>query len=89
MREIVHTSQFKRDFKKLRLSDQDEARLLEVIDALIDDKPIPVRYRDHGLTGNWIGCRECHLKPDILLIYKPEGNVVKFMRIGSHSSLFR
>lgn len=89
MREIVHTSQFKRDFKKLRLSDQDEARLLEVIDAMIDDKPIPVRYRDHGLTGNWIGCRECHLKPDILLIYKPEGNVVKFMRIGSHSSLFR
>lgn len=89
MREIVHTSQFKRDFKKLRLSDQDEARLLEVIDALIDDKPIPVRYRDHGLTGNWIGCRECHPKPDILLIYKPEGNVVKFMRIGSHSSLFR
>lgn len=89
MREIVHTSQFKRDFKKLRLSDQDEARLLEVIDALIDDKPIPVRYRDHGLTGNWIGYRECHLKPDILLIYKPEGNVVKFMRIGSHSSLFR
>lgn len=89
MRELVHTSQFKRDFKKLRLSDEDEARFLEVIDALIDEKPVAAPYRDHALTGNWVGCRECHLKPDLLLIYKLEENTVKLMRMGSHSNLFR
>ena len=61
MREVVHTSQFKRDFRKLRWSDRDEARFLEVVEALIDGKPVAPRYRDHALTGNWVGCRECHL----------------------------
>ncbi|MDX2111868.1 MAG: type II toxin-antitoxin system YafQ family toxin [Verrucomicrobiota bacterium] len=60
-----------------------------MIETLINDNPLAARYRDHALTSNWVGCRECHLKPDLLLIYKPEGQVVKLMRVGSHSNLFR
>lgn len=89
MRTVIHTSQFKRDFKKLRFNAEDESRFLEVIDALIEDRPLVARYRDHTLTGNWLGCRECHLKPDLLLIYIVEADVVKLMRIGSHSKLFK
>lgn len=89
MRGVIHTSQFKRDFKKLRLGDDDESRFLEVIDTLIDGQPLDTRYRDHALTSNWVGCRECHLKPDLLLIYQVEADVVKLIRIGSHSKLFK
>lgn len=50
---------------------------------------MPGRNRDHGLSGNWTGFRECHVKPDLLLIYeKPEG-VLRLVRLGSHSELFR
>lgn len=56
---------------------------------LAADKPLPAKNRDHGLGGNWSGYRECHLKPDVLLIYrKPEG-VLQLVRLGSHSELFR
>lgn len=89
MRTIIHTSQFKRDFKKLRLNAEDESRFLEIMDALIEGRPLEARYRDHLLTGNWLGCRECHLKPDLLLVYIVEADVVKLMRIGSHSKLFK
>jgi len=89
MRAVIYTSQFKRDFKQLRLKKDDECRFVEVVDALIGDAPMDARYRDHALTGNWVGCRECHLKPDLLVIYKPEEDVVKLVRIGSHSNLFR
>ena len=56
---------------------------------MIDETPVAARYRDHALTGNWVGCRECHLKPDLLLIYKLEEDTVQLMRMGSHSNLFR
>ena len=89
MREIVYTSQFKRDYKKIHLSKTDEARFLEIIDMLLSEDNIPARYKDHALIGRWVGCRECHIKPDLLLIYKPEATIVKLMRIGSHSQLFK
>ncbi len=88
MREVLNTAQFKRDFKKLRLNETDEFKFLHVLDALIMDESLNPQLKDHALVGTWIGCRECHLKPDLLLIYKLEEGVVKLMRIGSHSNLF-
>jgi mRNA interferase YafQ len=60
-----------------------------VITLLADDKPLPERNRDHNLTGEWHDFRECHLKPDLLLIYrKPDADVLQLVRMGSHSELF-
>jgi len=63
--------------------------LPEILALLIDDQPLPERNRDHALSGNWTGYRECHIKPDLLLIYKkPSPKVLQLARLGSHSDLF-
>ena len=59
---------------------------------LSTDQPLPVRYRDHVLTGQYAGHRECHLKADVLLIYmkmKPDEHALDLVRLGPHSELFR
>ena len=59
------------------------------IARLAEDQPLPERNRDHPLTGEWDDHRECHLKPDLLLIYrKPDAEVLQLVRLGSHSELF-
>jgi mRNA interferase YafQ len=61
----------------------------EILSLLASDIPLKEKHRDHGLGGNWKGHRECHLKPDLLLIYKkPDANVLRLVRMGSHSELF-
>jgi mRNA interferase YafQ len=66
-----------------------ETLLGEVGNLLAEDKPLPEKHRDHGLSGEWMGHRECHLKPDLLLIYKlPEVETLRFVRMGSHGELF-
>lgn len=90
MRTIERTTAFKRDYKREKRGQHrnlDEA-LGDVVQLLADDKPLPERNRDHGLSGNWSDYRECHIKPDLLLIYrKPEGTL-QLIRLGSHSELF-
>jgi mRNA interferase YafQ len=91
MRQIDLTTQFKRDYRrelkgqhKKYLSDSFE-KFLEI---LANDNPIPSRYSDHPLTGNWKDFRDCHLKPDLILIYKKiEKNSLILVRLGSHSEL--
>jgi len=62
---------------------------LAVISSLAMDMQLPAKYRDHALTGNYTGHRECHLKPDLLLIYKkPDARTLRLVRLGSHSELF-
>ena len=62
---------------------------LGVVSLLIEDAALPERSRDHGLGGEWGDHRECHLKPDLLLIYrKPHAEVLQLVRMGSHSELF-
>ncbi|EFL91706.1 addiction module toxin [Candidatus Regiella insecticola LSR1] len=57
--------------------------------ALANDKPLEPRSRDHDLSGDWAGYRECHIKPDLLLIYRKQGaDTLRLARIGSHSELF-
>ena len=91
MREIVRTTQFKRDFKKVAKSGRYAVSdFLEVIEKLAQDIPLPPHHCDHSLSGEWKGFRECHIKPDWLLIYeKPKGRLILILaRTGSHSELF-
>ncbi len=92
MRTIDRSSAFKRDYKReakgLHRTTLD-AELKPVLVALITDQPLDVRYRDHDLSGDWAGYRECHIKPDLLLIYrKSDSGSLRLARLGSHSALF-
>jgi mRNA interferase YafQ len=91
MRAIERTSQFKRDFKremKGRHQGTLEADLMAVLRALVADTPLAARYRDHPLSGDWSGFRDCHVKPDLVLIYeKPDAETLRLTRLGSHSEL--
>lgn len=94
MRTINRSSIFKRDYKKIkatpRHSKDIDTLILEVLKLLTKDQPLPESNCDHSLSGNWSGYRECHIKPDLLLIYqKPDSETLKLVRIGSHSELFR
>jgi mRNA interferase YafQ len=92
MRTIEWTSAFKRDYKRTKATPRHsdiETLLPQIAGLLADRKPLPEKHRDHGLGGNWKGHRECHVKPDLLLIYKlPNGETLRLVRMGSHSELF-
>jgi mRNA interferase YafQ len=93
MRTIDRSTAFKRDYKRAKASPrhrQDVDRLVSgVVDLLVADQDLPHLYRDHALVGDWSGYRECHLKPDLLLIYrKPDVETLRLARLGSHSDLF-
>ena len=92
MRTIERSSAFKRDYKRESRGPHrdtlDEA-LRPVLLSLATDQPLEGRYRDHHLSGNWTGYRECHVKPDLLLIYrKLDASALRLARLGSHSQLF-
>ena len=86
-RTLYPTTQFRRDVKKQwdELISPDWAT---VIYYLINDHEIPKKYRDHALSGEWSGFRECHFKPDLLLIYETGEDSIQLVRLGSHSELF-
>ena len=92
MRLIKQHSRFKKDFKKLAKSGHHpnlNELLTEIIFLLANDGAIPKRYLDHALLGEWVGFRECHIKPDLLMIYeKLSDDVLLLVRMGSHSELF-
>lgn len=92
MRTIERSSAFKRDYKreaKGRYRATLDDVLKPVLVALVTDQPLDSRYRDHDLSGDWVTYRECHIKPDLLLIYrKSDADVLKLARLGSHSELF-
>jgi mRNA interferase YafQ len=88
MREITLTSQFKRDHKKRSRDKGLDALLEDIVTRLADGKSLDARWRDHSLKGGFAGCRECHLKPDLLLIYVHTDDELRLVRLGSHSELF-
>ena len=92
MRAIDRSTAFKRDYKRQTKGPHRatlDTDLLPVFLALASDEPLEIRHRDHDLTGNWAGYRECHIKPDLLLIYKKsEADTLRLARLGSHSELF-
>lgn len=91
MRTIEWTSQFKRDYKREgkgqhRASLDDD--LFPVVDQLANNQLLEPRLRDHALTGEWKDHRDCHIKPDLVLIYsKPDDKTLRLVRLGSHSEL--
>ncbi len=83
---------FRRDYKRTKRTPRHkdiEVLLPELVSQLARDQPLKEKYRDHNLGGPWKGHRECHLKPDLLLIYKrPDKQTLRLVRMGSHSELF-
>lgn len=91
MRTIRRTARFKRDYKRESRGphrstlDQD---LRDLLSLLIADAPLPAKYQDHPLKGEWRDHRDCHLKPDLILLYrKPDAESLELVRLGSHSEL--
>ena len=89
MRRIEPTTAFRRDLKRERRGQHRnlDQVLDDVILTLAADMPLPDRNRDHALTGNWIGFRECHVRPDLLLICEKDEGILRLVRLGSHSRL--
>ena len=83
------TSAFKRDYKKMVKRKYDVGLLKTVVDNLLEGKPLPEKNKDHALTGNWSGYRECHIEPDWLLVYRIYGDtlILSLVRTGTHSDL--
>ena len=91
MRETKYTARFKRDYKREKTGRHGkklDALLMEVVNLLAADQPPPRRNFDHPLSGEWSDCRDCHIKPDLILIYrKPDDDNLELVRLGSHSEL--
>ena len=89
MKAIFQTSQFKKDFKSIKKRGKDLSKLKEVVSAIANSEVLEERQRDHALSGNWSGSRDCHIEPDWILIYRVDGDYLFLERTGSHSDLFR
>ena len=89
--EIIVTNQFKKDYKQAIKRGLEIELLDEIIRILGKGEKLPEKNKDHALTGNWVGFRECNIKTNWLLIYKVEDNVLvlTLSRTGTHSDLFR
>lgn len=87
--EIKFTGRFKKDLKVVQKQGKDLNKLFSVIESLANDVTLNPKHRDHGLSGEFIGFRECHIEPDWLLIYCLEKDelILYLMRTGSHSDL--
>jgi mRNA interferase YafQ len=92
MRTIKYTGKFKKDYRREKsgqFGKKIAALLEETTDFLKADQALPDRYSDHQLSGDLNDCRECHIRPDLLLIYrKLDETTLELVRLGSHSELF-
>ena len=88
---IKYHTLFKKDFKRIKKRGYDISRLEKIVELLANEVPLPEQFKDHNLSGNYNGFRECHIAPDWLLIYQVNNNelVLVLSRTGSHSDLFR
>lgn len=90
MLEISVTHQFMKDLKVAKKRGLDIDKLNEVVRLIAEEQTLPDKNKDHKLVGDYVGCRECHIQPDWLLIYTVEKsvNILNLLRTGSHSDLF-
>ena len=90
MLKIRYTAQFKKDFKRAKKRGLPMEELKAVLECLAAEEPLDAGYRDHALAGEYAMFRECHIRPDWLLIYRIHGEVMELIaqRTGSHSDLF-
>ncbi len=88
MKKVRTASKFRRDFKLAKKRGRDIDILTEVVELLREGEILNEMWKDHGLRGDWIGSRECHLTPDWMLIYEIAEDEIILQRTGSHSDLF-
>jgi len=88
MRQIEYSGQFKRDIKRLKKRGKDMQKIRAPMKVLVEGDDLPEIFLDHPLKGSWKGCRDLHIQPDWILIYRLTGNLIRFERTGSHSDLF-
>ncbi len=88
---INYTKKYKKDYKKLQKQNYNLEKLNLIIENLKCGETLESKYKDHSLYGEYIGCRECHIEPDWLLIYQIKNNnlILILMRTGSHSNLYK
>jgi mRNA interferase YafQ len=84
----VYSGQFKRDLRQAERRGKDIGKLKQLIVLLLERRPLVESYRDHPLKGSWSSFRDVHIEPDWLLIYKVEGDTIRFERTGRHTDLF-
>lgn len=87
---IITTPSFEKDYKRIKKRGYDTNLLKDVVKILAEGKPLPQKYKEHSLKGNYKGYMECHILPDWLLIYKIEKDIliISLARTGTHSDLF-
>lgn len=88
MREIRRTGQFRKDVKRMEKRGKGFSELRRVIQLLAAGEPLEPRHRDHPLTGDYSGSRDCHIEPDWVLIYERTKDELILIRTGTHSDLF-
>ena len=86
---LHYTTQFKKDYKRLKKQNKELSKLRIVIEKLVSGQLLEPKYKDHQLSGNWKGHRDCHIEPDWILIYKIASDDLYLERTGSHSELFK
>lgn len=88
--DIVPSNQFRKDLKLAQKRGYDMAKIKKVINDLANGEALEVKYRDHSLTGDYVGYRECHIQPDWLLVYQIKGDqlILFLVRTGTYSDLF-
>ena len=84
-----YTTKFKKDLKTDEKRNLDINLLKEIVKKLCLEEPLPAKNKDHNLSGDWSGCRECDISPDWLLIYQVGNGIIVFERTGTHSDLFK
>jgi mRNA interferase YafQ len=89
--EVKFTNQFKKDLKLAKKQNKNLDKLFDVVNILAEGGTLDARYRDHDLSGDYKGTRECHIEPDWLLVYEISGDVLVLIlyRLGTHSELFK
>lgn len=90
MLDVRYSTQFKKDYKTVIKRGYNPQLLQDVLEILCSEQSLPPKFKDHNLTGNYEGQRECHITPDWLLVYKIEQEILtlSLTRTGSHSDLF-
>ena len=86
---LQYTTQFKKDYKRIKKQKKDTELLKQIIELILSGKPLPPIYKDHKLTGNWSNHRNYHIQPDWILIYRKTEEFLILERMGSHSDLFK
>jgi mRNA interferase YafQ len=86
---LIYTTQFKKDYKKIKKQQKNLSKLTIVIEKLLNQQKLEPKYKDHSLSGKFMNHRDCHIEPDWILIYRLTEDKLILERTGSHSDLFK